>query len=90
MYEPCIENIKKQIEGQIISEQTQRYTVFLDKKTKMYEHVKCLHSAQVSRSGVSDSLRPHESQHARPPCARVYLSLHKFRAFLVKMATGGF
>ena len=26
-------------------------------------------SAQFSRSVVSDSLRPHESQHARPPCA---------------------
>ena len=25
-------------------------------------------SAQFSRSVVSDSLRPHESQHARPPC----------------------
>ena len=24
--------------------------------------------SQVSRSVVSDSLRPHESQHARPPC----------------------
>ena len=23
---------------------------------------------QFSRSGMSDSLRPHESQHARPPC----------------------
>ena len=27
-----------------------------------------LSSAQFSRSIVSDSLRPHESQHARPPC----------------------
>ena len=25
-------------------------------------------SVQFSRSDVSDSLRPHESQHARPPC----------------------
>ena len=25
-------------------------------------------SVQFSRSGVSNSLRPHESQHARPPC----------------------
>ena len=24
--------------------------------------------SQISRSVVSDSLRPHESQHARPPC----------------------
>ena len=28
----------------------------------------CLHSVQFSRSVVSDSLRPHESHHARPPC----------------------
>ena len=26
-------------------------------------------SVQFSRSAVSDSLRPHESQHARPPCS---------------------
>jgi len=26
------------------------------------------HSDQISRSVVSDSLRPHESKHARPPC----------------------
>ena len=26
------------------------------------------HSVQFSRSVVSDSLQPHESQHARPPC----------------------
>ena len=25
-------------------------------------------SVQLSRSVVSDSLRPHESQHVRPPC----------------------
>ena len=25
-------------------------------------------SVQFSRSVMSDSLRPHESQHARPPC----------------------
>ena len=27
-----------------------------------------IHSVQFSRSVVSDSLRPHELQHARPPC----------------------
>ena len=30
--------------------------------------VKKFNSVQFSRSVVSDSLRPHESQHARPPC----------------------
>ena len=29
---------------------------------------KCISSVQFSRSVVSNSLRPHESQHARPPC----------------------
>jgi len=28
----------------------------------------CLRSDQISRSVVSNSLRPHEPQHARPPC----------------------
>ena len=27
-----------------------------------------IRSDQISRSVVSDPLRPHESQHARPPC----------------------
>ena len=30
--------------------------------------VSCFSSVQFSRSVVSNSLRPHESQHARPPC----------------------
>ena len=36
-----------------------------NKMSKPYEIIK---SDQISRSVVSDSLRPHESQHARPPC----------------------
>ena len=32
------------------------------------KHQYSISSVQVSRSVVSDSLRPHESQHARPPC----------------------
>ena len=32
-----------------------------------YIHI-CIGSVQFSHSLVSDSLRPHESQHARPPC----------------------
>ena len=30
--------------------------------------ISCFHSPQFSHSVVSNSLRPHESQHARPPC----------------------
>ena len=33
-------------------------------------------SVQFSRSVVSDSLRPHESQHARPPCPSPSPSVH--------------
>ena len=32
------------------------------------QHKSVISSVQISRSVVSDSLRPHESQHARPPC----------------------
>ena len=34
------------------------------------------HSVQISRSVVSDSLRPHESQHARPPCPSPTSGVH--------------
>ena len=44
-----------------ISYYTQTYSIC----TCMLSHFS---SVQFSRSGVSDSLRPHESQHARPPC----------------------
>ena len=43
-------------------------------KTLKYERLKTVHpdqkmaSVKFSRSVVSDSLRPHELQHARPPC----------------------
>ena len=33
-----------------------------------YHNIVNQQSVQFSRSVVSDSLRPHESQHARPPC----------------------
>ena len=38
----------------------------LIKKTRYIDTME--YSVQFSRSVVSDSLRPHESQHARPPC----------------------
>ena len=40
-------------------------------QTQVSIHVRkdnIIRSDQISRSVVSDSLRPHESQHARPPC----------------------
>ena len=33
-----------------------------------YHKIWCCYNVQFSCSVVSDSLRPHESQHARPPC----------------------
>ena len=36
----------------------------------------CISSVQFSRSLVSDSLRPHESQHARPPCSSPSPGVH--------------
>ena len=36
--------------------------------SKNEDHVIQSNSVQFSHSVVSDSLRPHESQHARPPC----------------------
>ena len=35
---------------------------------RTHECTKCISSVQFSHSVVSDSLRPHELQHARPPC----------------------
>ena len=36
----------------------------------------CISSVQFSRSVVSDSLRPHESHHARPPCPSPTAEVH--------------
>ena len=40
----------------------------LPKNTKVMREEIRTYSVQFSRSVMSDSLRPHESQHARPPC----------------------
>ena len=37
-------------------------------KRYLHSHGHCISSVQFSRSVVSDSLWPHEPQHARPPC----------------------
>ena len=41
-------------------------------------------SVQFSRSVVSDSLRPHESQHARPPCPSPTPGVHPDSRFYVR------
>jgi len=40
----------------------------ISRKQQVFQHYLQFSSVQVSHSVVSDSLRPHESQHARPPC----------------------
>ena len=42
--------------------------IFLALKSSQQIVTKCFSSVQSSHSVVSDSLKPHESQHARPPC----------------------
>ena len=42
----------------------------------MRYHYMPISSVQFSRSVVSDSLRPHESQHARPPCPSPTPGIH--------------
>ena len=51
----------------------QRSTIFrmkwnIDRKAESLRSPLTLNSAQLSHSVMSDSLRPHEPQHARPPC----------------------
>ena len=41
--------------------------IYMDKRTQI--KLPYLSSVQFSHSVVSDSLRPHESQHVRPPCS---------------------
>ena len=41
---------------------------WMDKEDMIHIYNGILSSVQFSRSVVSNSLRPHESQHARPPC----------------------
>ena len=41
---------------------------WMDKEVLVHIHNGIFRSGQISRSVVSNSLRPHESQHTRPPC----------------------
>ena len=46
------------------------------KSTSYINGMKHFSSVQFSHSVVSDSLRPHESQHARPPCPSTSPGVH--------------
>jgi len=50
-------------------------SVIMLKVTQSYT---CNQSVQFSRSVVSNSSRPHELQHARPPCPDVIQPSHPF------------
>ena len=53
---------EKEIKGIQIGKEEVKLSLFADYM------ILYISSVQFSRSVVSDSLRPHESQHARPPC----------------------
>ena len=46
------------------------------RQTISHKHLETIRSDQISRSVVSDSLQPHESQHARPPCPSPSSGVH--------------
>ena len=59
-----------QCNGEVCNRQTTR------SRHRTYEPSRLFTSVQLSRSVVSDSLRPHELQHARPPCASPTPGVH--------------
>ena len=52
----------------VIFKCTAKWISFIYAHAHSHTHTTGLSSVQFSRSVASDSLRPHESQHARPPC----------------------
>ena len=59
-----------------VKEETEKVGLKLNiQKMKIMAFVP-ISSVQFSHSVVSDSLRPHESQHARPPCPSPTLGVH--------------
>ena len=60
---PALQQMLRDLHSQEIQEKKKIYKIKPETIKKM-----SISSVQFSRSVVSDSLRPHESQHARPPC----------------------
>ena len=50
--------------------------ISIQRECGMHIYNRIFSSVQFSRSVVSDSLRPHESQHARPPCPSTTPRVH--------------
>ena len=65
-------NTEKEIVNQVQEAQRVPYRINPRRNTPIHILIKLTktkhRSDQISRSVVSDSLRPHESQHGRPPC----------------------
>ena len=59
--EIMVENFPKQVQE---TSRSRKFTKFQKRRSPKDQ----FRSDQISRSVVSDSLRLHESQHARPPC----------------------
>ena len=53
-------------------------------KNMRTEKARNAYSVQFSHSVVSDSLRPHESQHARPPCPSPTLRVHGLKLMSIE------
>ena len=58
-----------------------------DKKAVVHTHNGVFSSVQFSHSVVPDSLRPHELQHARPPCPSPDESIRKLWYIYIKKNT---
>ena len=65
------DTIKAVLRGRFIAIQA-----YLKKQEKSQINNLTLHLVKFSCSVMSDSLRPHESQHARPPCPSPTLGVH--------------
>ena len=53
-------------------------SIFKGRDITLPTKVRLVSSVQFSRSVVSNSLRPHESQHARPPCPSPTPGVHSY------------
>ena len=62
---PCRSNSRQSLKDLLI---LKMLFLFIWKERALFFSLLSFNSVQFSRSVVSDSLRPHESQHARPPC----------------------
>ena len=58
------------------TQNVQNNTRLFIRQIQVFTYPIIIRSDQISRSVMSDSLRPHESQHARPPCPSLTPRVH--------------